>query len=72
MIIGFDKKFYVLKAIENAAKAYEELADFKVKTDKNKITVEASNIDKDVEDVFKDEFCNYVLGETKRIKSTCP
>jgi len=72
MIIGFDKKFYALKSIKNAAKAYEELADFKVKTDKNKITVEANNIDKDIENVFKDEFCNYVLSETKRIKSICP
>ena len=72
MIIGFDKKFYTLEAVKNAAKAYEELADFKVKTDKNKIMVEANDIDKDVKDIFKDEFCNYVLSETKRIKSTCP
>ena len=71
MIIDFDKKFYVLKAIENAAKAYKDLADFKVKTDKNKIIVEANNIDKDIKNVFKDEFCNYVLSETKRIKSIC-
>jgi len=71
MIIGFDKKFYDLKAVENTAKAYKELADLKVKTNKNKIVVEASNIDKDVESVFKDEFCNYVLSETKRVKSIC-
>jgi hypothetical protein len=71
MIIGFDKKFYDLKAVENTAKAYKELADLRVKTNKNKIVVEASNIDKDVEGVFKDEFCNYVLSETKRAKSIC-
>lgn len=71
MIIGFDKKFYTLKAIQNAAKAYEDLADLKVKADKSKITVEANNIDKDIKNVFKDEFCNYVLSETKRIKSIC-
>jgi hypothetical protein len=71
MIIGFDKKFYDLKAIEKTAKAYEKLAGLKVKTNKNKIVVEASNIDKDVESVFKDEFCNYVLSEMKRAKSIC-
>ena len=71
MIIDFDKKFYDLKAVKNTAKAYEELADLKIKTNKNKIVVDTGNIDKDVESVFKDEFCNYVLSETKRVKSTC-
>lgn len=71
MIISLDKKFYDLTAIKNTIKAYDELADFDIKPSKNKIIVKADNIDKDVEDVFKDEFCNYVLSETKKIKSTC-
>jgi len=71
MIIFFDKKFYHLKAVESTIKAYQGLAVFKIKNDKNKIKVKADNIDKDVNDMFKEEFCNYVLSETKKIKSQC-
>jgi hypothetical protein len=71
MIIPFDKKIYNLIAIENTIKAYQELANFEIKTDKNKITVKAEGVEKETEDVFKDEFCNYALSEMKKIKSIC-
>ena len=71
MTIFFDKKFYDLKAIENAIKAYQGLAVFRIKKDKNRIKVDAGNIDKDVRNIFRDEFCNYVLSEMKKIKSRC-
>jgi len=72
IIIGFDRKFYDLQALQNTIQAYQGLADFKLKTKKNSFEVEASDIDKDVRGVLEDEFCNYVLSETKKVKSLCP
>ena len=71
IIINFDKKFYDLEAIKNTIKAYRGLADLEVKENKKSVGLEASNVDKDIKDVFKDEFCNYALSETKKIKSLC-
>jgi hypothetical protein len=71
MIIRFDKKFYDLRAIKNTIKAYQGLAELKVKTNRKSIELEAISIDKDIEGIFKDEFSNYVLSEMKKIKSLC-
>ena len=71
IIIGFEKKLYDLRAIENTIKAYQGLADFNLETKKGIFEVEATAVDKDIKDVFKDEFCNYVLSETKKVKSPC-
>ena len=71
MTIFFDKKFYNVKAIKNTIEAYRGTASFKIRTGKNIIKVEAGNIDKDVKNIFKDEFCNYVLSEMKKNKSQC-
>lgn len=68
MTILFNKQFYHLQAIKKAIEAYKELAVFKIKEDKKKIEVNINNIDKDVKDVIKDEFCNYVLAEAKKLK----
>ena len=66
MTINFSGKLYNLKAIQSSIEAYSELGVFSVKKDKKNIKVEINNIDKDVKDIIKDEFCNYVLNEVKR------
>lgn len=65
MLIRFDKKLYSLKAVKSAIKKYRNLADFGLKQKKNRIEVNLENIDKDVNNVIKDEFCNYVLYSMK-------
>ncbi len=68
VIVSFNRKLYDLRAIKNTIKAYQGLADFNLKTSKKSIELRASNIDKDLIGVFKDEFFNYVLSEMKKIK----
>ncbi len=65
VIIKFDRKIYKLKAIKLAIKEYKELADFNLKQKGKYFEVELKNIDPDVEEVIKDEFCNYVLSLMK-------
>ena len=65
MSINFNKKLYTLKAIKSAIKAYKGLAKFSLKDKKKYIIVDLKNIDKDVQPVIKDEFCNYVLAELR-------
>ncbi len=65
MTIVFNKGFYKLSAVKKAIKAYKNLAKFGTKEEKNKIKVELSKIDKDVKNIIKDEFSNYVLAEMK-------
>ncbi len=68
IIVNFNKNFYNLRVIKNAIKAYEKLANFIIEKDEKytKVTIECR--DKEVENVIKDEFCNYVLSEVKNLK----
>jgi len=66
MTLNFNKKFYNLKTIEKAIKAYRRLADFKVEENKNRIKVRIRNMDKEIKKILSDEFCNYVLAEMKK------
>ncbi len=66
MTINFNNKFYSLKAIKNSVDAYKELAVFTVEKNKNNISVKITDIDNEVKDILKDEFCNYVLNEHKK------
>ena len=61
ILINFNKNLYNLKAIKLAIKEYSNLADFSFKKTENYIQVEISNIDKRIEKIIKDEFCNYVF-----------
>lgn len=61
MEIKFDKKLYNKNAIEAAIQDYREVADFDLAEGDNLYTVKISKIDKEVEKIIKDEFCNYVL-----------
>lgn len=63
--IKFNKKFYTLRAIKKAVRAYQKLADFDFKEDKKSIKVTMKNIDQDVENIIEDEFSNYVLATMK-------
>ena len=65
MEIKFDKKIYSLKAIKSATQAYRGLADFDFKQKGAYVQVELKNINKDIEGIIKDEFCNYVLFSMK-------
>ena len=64
--VNFHKKLYNPKAIKSAVNQYQDWADFNVAQKGNYIRVELKNIDKDVKEVIKDEFCNYVLFESKK------
>lgn len=59
--INFNKKLYKLSAIRSTIKAYKNLASFDLKESKKDYRLTLKNIDKDVEPIIKDEFCNYVL-----------
>ncbi len=59
--INFNKKIYKIRAIKEAAMAYKDLAGFKVKENGEHIKVSIQNINKEVKNIIKDEFCNHVL-----------
>jgi len=66
MIISFNKNLYPLKAIKSSIEAYDGLAKFKLSKQKGYYITEVSDIDKDVKNVLKDEFCNYIISEIKQ------
>jgi len=68
IIINFNKNFYNFKAVKNAIKAYKKLANFRIEDDKGYIKVEIKCIGKEVENLIRDEFSNYVLSEMKNFK----
>lgn len=68
MLIKFSKRFYNSKAIKKSIQAYQGLANFSIEIDKDGIKVKITDIDKDVRNILKDEFCNYVLSETVKQK----
>lgn len=59
--VKYDKRIYKLKAVKAAVKDYKEFADFQISTSGNEIIVDIANIDYEAEDVFLDEFGNYVI-----------
>ncbi len=63
--IGFNKKIYNIGAIKSAIRAYKDLANFEIKEDKECIKVLIAAMDKDIKNIIKDEFCNYVLYSMK-------
>jgi len=61
MVISFNKNLYNLKAVKSAIKEYQNLADFNLRQKGNYIQVELKNTDKEVRQIIRDEFCNYVI-----------
>lgn len=64
MEIKFTKKIYNKKGVDNAISAYGNLAEIKLFEDDTFYFVTMENIDNEVKDIIKDEFCNYLLFET--------
>ncbi len=65
MFIKFNKALYKTRAIKSAIKEYGNLAEFSLEQKGQYIVVEFKNIDKDVKNIIKDEFCNYVLSQLR-------
>lgn len=61
ILISFDKKIYTLKAVKGAVKEFKPWADFELRQKDKKIQVELKNLEADIQEKLKDEFCNYVL-----------
>jgi len=66
MIISFNKNLYPLKAIKSSIEAYKGLAKFSLSKKNGYYITDITKIDKDVKDVIKDEFCNYIISEIKQ------
>ena len=67
IVINFSRNLYTKKAIKESTKAYKELANFDIKETKDYIKVNLKNIDKDIKDIIRDEFCNYVLSAMRSL-----
>lgn len=62
IIIKFNKDLYSLPVLKSTAKLYKDLADFKFSQTGRYTQVTLKNIDDEVVDIIKDEYCNYVLS----------
>ena len=61
----FNKKVYVLPAIQDAITAYDDFATMDVETDDEAWTVSFSEVHEDVEgETLANEFANFVLAGT--------
>lgn len=61
MILKLNKEIYPVKAVQKAVSFYKQVANFKLKNSQNYILVSAK-IDKNNEELVKNEFLNFVLG----------
>lgn len=64
--ITFDKKFYKADAVRKTVEEYRgsEAAEFEMEEAPDFIRVAISDIDPEVQDVIREEFCNYALSQT--------
>jgi hypothetical protein len=65
MTIKFNKNLYNLAALKKAVKDYNEFAKFVIENSEDYFIVRINEVNQEVEAVFQDEFCNYVLGKMK-------
>ena len=65
IVIKFNNDFYNLRAIKEAVRVFQGLADFEISSGKKEIRVKLKNIHPQVREVIRDEFCNYVLAMMK-------
>jgi hypothetical protein len=61
MILKLNKEIYPIKAVQKAVGFYKQVAKFRLKNSQNYILVSAK-IDKNNEELVKNEFLNFVLG----------
>jgi len=66
MIIKFNKDIYNKKAISGAIKEFKHLANFTIRQKKKAISVTIDKTEKEVKNILRDEFCNYVLYLMKK------
>lgn len=66
MTVKFSKIIYRKKSVVEAIKKYSHLADFSLKSAPDHIVVSIKNINKDLNNILEDEFCNYVLYLMKK------
>ncbi len=64
--VRFNTRIYKEKAILEAIKVYSKIADFFLVREEDYIKVYIKNIPPEFSKTLKDEFCNYVLGITKK------
>ena len=65
IVIKFNCRLYTTKAIRQSIVRYSDFADFSLAKKGNYYQVAIANINKDVTDIMKDEFCNFVLHMMK-------
>lgn len=65
MRVNFHRRIYRRKAIESTIAAFRHLADFSLSKEGDYFRVRIGNIDAEVKEELKDEFCNFVLAETQ-------
>lgn len=58
-------KIYRKKHLLRTADAFKDLADFRIKKDKEYYRVQVMLKEKEFKDTISDEFCNYVISEIK-------
>jgi hypothetical protein len=59
--VSFNRNFYSLFSIKKSVQDYNDVADFIVKRNKNRIDVSFDNFDEGLSDNLGSEFSNYVL-----------
>lgn len=67
MKIILDKNLYSIEAIKNTINAYqnEGIGDFAIKEKGDSFVIEGSNIEEDMKEEIKNEFCNFLVSEMK-------
>lgn len=70
LIVKLNKGFYCQKALEQGIQAYRGLAHFKVKETKQYFETAIQDINSEIKNVIKDEFCNYVLVMMKNVSKS--
>lgn len=59
--INFSRKIYSRQAIEKAMEDFQNLARFYLEEKEDYYVVSMKDIDPEVQDSIRDEFCNYVI-----------
>ena len=63
--IKFNKKFYNTRDVRNAAKAFHEMAHFKIQNMSDGCVVTITDFDSGIREKLEGEFCNYIFHLSK-------
>jgi hypothetical protein len=67
MTVKFHKRIYKKNAVNRTMDVFKEAASFQLGQKGNYHIVTINNIDRDIKETIKDEFCNYVIYFTNAI-----